>query len=96
MMSERATSQCLRKNEKKIDHWNKRTEKKMPTSTTNDLGKHPSKKVRTELLENQQRKEQACCGLMEHISKLCGDNPPLTETVDWIEINMKMKTSSPR
>ena len=32
----------------------------MPTSATNELGKHPSKKVITELLENQQRKEQAC------------------------------------
>ena len=71
-------------------------EKKMPTSATKELGRHPSKKVRTELLENQQRKEQACCGLMEHISKLWGDNPPLTEIVDWIEINKKMKTSSPR
>ena len=34
-----------------------RMEKKMPTSATNELGKHPSKKVITELLENQQRKE---------------------------------------
>ena len=42
---------------KKIDHWNKGMEKKMPTSATNDLGKHPSKKVRTELLDYQQRKE---------------------------------------
>ena len=37
-----------------------RIEKKMTTSATNELGKHPSKKVITELLENQQRKEQAC------------------------------------
>ena len=29
----------------------------MTTSATNELGKHPSKKVRTELLENQQRKK---------------------------------------
>ena len=28
-----------------------RMEKKMPTSATNELGKHPSKKVITELLE---------------------------------------------
>ena len=34
-----------------------RMEKKMTTSATNELGKHPSKKVRTELLENQQRNE---------------------------------------
>ena len=45
-----AISPCLRKNEKKIDHWDKRTEKKMPTSATNELGKHPSKKVTTGLL----------------------------------------------
>ena len=46
-------------------------EKKMKTSATNELGKHPSKKVITELLENQQRKEQACSGLMEkNISRL--------------------------
>ena len=50
----RATSQCLRNKELKIDHWNNRMEKKMPTSATNELGKHPSKKVITELLENQQ------------------------------------------
>ena len=31
---------------------NKRMEKKMETSTTNELGKHPSKKVIMELLEN--------------------------------------------
>ena len=34
-----------------------RMEKKMPTSATNELGKHPSKKVIIELLENQQRNE---------------------------------------
>ena len=34
-------------------------EKKMTTSATNELGKHPSKKVITELLGNQQRKEQS-------------------------------------
>ena len=38
----------------------KRTEKKMTIAATNELGKHPSKKVITELLEKQQRKEQAC------------------------------------
>ena len=43
--------------EQKIDHWNNIMEKKMPTSATNELGKHPSKKVRMELLENQQRNE---------------------------------------
>ena len=33
-------------------------EKKMTTSTTNELGKHPSKKVITGLLGNQQRKDK--------------------------------------
>jgi len=42
----------------------------MITSTTIEFGKHPSKKVRMELLENQQQKEQACSGLMENFSKL--------------------------
>ena len=37
----------------------------MTISTTNELGKHPSKMVTMGLLENQQRKEQACSGLME-------------------------------
>ena len=68
----------------------------MITSTTIEFGKHPSKKVRTELLENEQRKEQACSGLMENFSKLWGDNPPLTETNDWIDIKKEMKTSTPR
>ena len=34
-----------------------RIEKKMTTSNTNELGKHPSKKVKTKLLENQQQNE---------------------------------------
>ena len=55
--SKRATSQSLRKKEYKIDHWNNRMEKGMPTSATNELGKHPSKKVTTGLMENQQRNE---------------------------------------
>ena len=42
----------------------------MPTSTTNEFGEHPSKKVITELLENPQRNEKACSGIMENISKL--------------------------
>ena len=28
---------------------------------------------------------------MENISKLRGDNQPLTKTLDWIEINKEMK-----
>ena len=40
-----------------LDRRNKRTEKEMITSTTIELGKRPSKKVWTELLENQQQKE---------------------------------------
>ena len=48
----------------------KRIEKKMTTSATNEVGKHPSKKVITELLENHQRNEKTCSGLMENIPKL--------------------------
>ena len=48
---------------KKIDHWNNRMEKKMPTSATNELGKHPSKKVITELLENQHETNKLVVGL---------------------------------
>ena len=56
-------------------------EKKIPTSVTNELGKRPSKKVITELLGNQQRKEQSCCGLIEHISKYEVKTLPLTKTI---------------
>ena len=43
-------------------------EKKMTTSATNDLGKHPSKKVITELLEkNQQQKHMILMGLWRHL-----------------------------
>ena len=58
-----ATSQCLQKKEYKIDHSNNGMEKKMPTSATKELGRHPSKKVITELLENQQRKHKLVVGL---------------------------------
>ena len=34
-----------------------RIEKKMTTSVTNEFGKHPSKNVITELLENEQQSE---------------------------------------
>ena len=61
------------------------------TSATNELGKHPSKKVITELLENQQRKEQACCGLMENISKFWGGDQALTESIDLIKSTEDMK-----
>ena len=63
----------------------------MTTSATNELGKHPSKKVITELLGNQQRKEQACSGLMEHISKLWGDKRPLKEAIGLSESTKAMK-----
>ena len=66
-------------------------EKKMPTSATNELGKHPFKKLMTESLENQERKAQACCGLMENISRLWGDSRPLIETIDLIESTKEMK-----
>ena len=39
-----------------MEHWNKRMEKEMPISATKELGKHLSKKVRTELLENSTTK----------------------------------------
>jgi len=42
----------------------------MATSATNELGKHPSKKVIMELLENHQRNEKACSGLMEKLLKI--------------------------
>ena len=45
-------------------------EKKMTTSAINELGEHPSKKVITDLFENQQRNEEAYSGLMKSISKL--------------------------
>ena len=35
----------------------------MTTSATNELGKHPSKKVITELLDYQQRKDKLVVGL---------------------------------
>jgi len=38
-------------------------EKKMTTSATIELGKHPSKKVITKLLENQQLKNKLVVGL---------------------------------
>ena len=42
-----------------------RMEKKMPTSATNELGKHPSEKVRTELLGKSTTKGYELRGLME-------------------------------
>ena len=45
-------------------------EKKMTTSATTELGKHPSKKVRTELLENQQRKDKLVVGLWKRPQNL--------------------------
>ena len=38
-------------------------EKKMPTSSTNELGKHPSKKVITELLETNNETNKLVVGL---------------------------------
>ena len=54
----------------------------MPTSATNELGRHPYKKVITELLENQQQKEHGCSGLMENISQLWGEILPLKAKID--------------
>ena len=57
MMCRRKHHNAFGTKEWKLDGWKKRTEKIMTTSTTIEFGKHPCKKVRTELLENQQRKE---------------------------------------
>ena len=58
-------------------------EKKMPTSATNDLGKHPSKKVRTELLEINNENNKLLVGLWKHL-KTWGEILPQTETrFDW-------------
>ena len=61
--STRATSQSLWKKEQKIDHWNNKMEKKIPTSATNELGKHPSKKVIVELLETNNETNKLVVGL---------------------------------
>ena len=55
-----------------------------------------AKKNWTELLENQQRKAQACSGLMENISKLWGDNRPLTETIACLRSTKRWKLLPPR
>ena len=68
-----------------------RIEKKMTTSATHELGKHPSKKVITDLLENQKRNELTCIGLMENILKLRGEILPLTETINWIDMNKETR-----
>ena len=59
----------------------------MPTSATNELGKHPSRKVKTELLDYQQRKGKLEVGLWKTSQKLWGEILPLTETMDldWYE-----------
>ena len=46
-----------------VDHWNKGTQKKMTTSTTNELGKHSSKKVIMEVLETNNEKSKLVVGL---------------------------------
>ena len=91
MMSEESNITMPPEERIEVDHLNKRMEKKMATSATNELGKHPSKKIITELLENQQRKEQACSVLMENISKLWSEILPLAETIDWIDINKETR-----
>ena len=44
--------------------------KKMPTSATNELGKHPCKEELNGVVGKSITKAQAYCGLMENISKL--------------------------
>ena len=63
----------------------------MITSTTNELESFLRKKDWMDLLKNQQWEEQACSGLMENTSKLWGEILPLTETIDWIDINKETR-----
>ena len=64
--------------------------KKMPTSATNELGKHPSKKVITELLDYQQRKDKLVVGLWK-----TSQNYEVTTATNGnnclLEINEEMK-----
>ena len=65
----------------------------MTTSATNELGKHPSKKVITELLEkNQQQKDMILVGLWRHL-KTWGENFATNENNCLFEINEEMKSS---
>ena len=52
------------------------------------LEKHPSKKIMTELLENQQRK--LVVGLWK-TSQNWGEILPLMETIDWIDMNKETR-----
>jgi len=48
-----------------------------------------AKKNWTELLENQQQKDMILVGLCRDL-KTWGEILPLTETIDWIEVNKEM------
>ena len=75
----RASSQCLRK---KWKNAKKRTEKKNNMFYLKWIWESTlKKKDLTEFLGNQQRKEQACWGLMENISRTWGENLPQTKTI---------------
>ena len=62
----------------------------MPTSATNELGKHPSKKVITELLETNNETNKLVVGLWKHLNTW-GEILPLTKNNCLLEINEEMK-----
>ena len=74
----------------KLYGWKKRTEKIMTTLTTNEFGKHPCKKVRAELLENQQWKDMILMGLWRHL-KTWGEILPLTKTIACLRATKRWK-----
>ena len=65
-------------------------EEEMPTSATNELGKHPSKKVITELLETNNKKHKFVVGLWK-TSQNWGEILPLRKTNNIIDNNNEMK-----
>ena len=67
-------------------------EKKMSTSATNEFGKHPSKKVRAELLENNNETNKLVVGLWKHLNTW-GEILPLTKNNCLFEIKEETKTS---
>ena len=66
----------------KLDGWKEKNGEEEWQLSQIKLKEHAyEEKGWTELLENQQGKEQACCGLMENFSKL-RRNSATTETID--------------
>ena len=66
-------------------------EKKMPTSDTKKFEKASLGEGSNGVVGTPTTKEQGCSGLMKNISKLRGEILPLTETIDWIDMNKKMR-----